>query len=648
MIDGIGTSTYAYKPIPAAAASPATTTDWAGRFLSVDGPWASDTITYGYDPSGRSLTRQIDGANNISSFTYNYINQTSRLENVQNPNGTSTILAYFNNAGDQRLRQIKHLVTIPGTVISQFDTTHAATGRIDTWTQNHSGLSAAKRSDFGYDPVDQLTSASQSTVGTGTSLSEKAYRYDRAGNRTTAQDGSTLTSYTANNLNQLTTSGGGGKMRFAGTVSEPATVTVGGNPANVSANNNYEGYANVTAGQSNTVSIVATDKEGNVTAKTVNVAPAAVPAKVFAYDDNGNLLANGPSATQGTSEISYTYDAANRLTSITQGANIYGYEYDGQSRRVKIKLNGVEQKRILWDGLEQVEERSSSGTPDSVNKRYYPQGFQTVSAIQPFSLSAFYYTRDHLGSIRELTDTTGIVRARYDYDPYGVRTNNLITVNPIESDFGYTGHYYETATGLHMAPYRFYDVKLGRWLSRDPIGEMGGINLSGYVANDPINLIDPDGLFWREFGEELTRGATAFGGGAESYFSDLGVGAYEMSALNGLFGPEAQVIAEETAAAIGNALKALSECPDQVARGASEFAKRNPERIGGRAASGLLMSGGLRASFRGGISPSASAPLSGAFFGLAGHGAMSNVVNSARTYAPQNLIDAAVGGYSPY
>ena len=304
MIDGIGTSTYAYKPIPAAAASPATTTDGAGRVLSVDGPWANDTITYGYDPLGRSLTRQIDGANNISSFaydtlgritnvtnplgsfTYNYINQTSRLENVQNPNGTSTILAYFNNAGDQRLRQIKHLVTIPGTVILQFDTTHAATGRIDTWTQNHSGLTAAKRSDFGYDPMDQLTSASQSTVDTGTSLSEKAYRYDRAGNRTTAQNGSTLTSYTANNLNQLTTSGGGGKMRFAGTVSEPATVTVGGNPANVSANNKYEGYANVTAGQSNTVSIVATDKEGNVTAKTVNIAPAAVPAKVFTYDDN--------------------------------------------------------------------------------------------------------------------------------------------------------------------------------------------------------------------------------------------------------------------------------------------------------------------------------------------------------------------------
>ena len=90
-------------------------------------------------------------------------------------------------------------------------------------------------------------------------------------------------------------------------------------------------------------------------------------------------------------------------------------------------------------------------------------------------------------------DATGAVRARYDYDPYGARTANLVTVNPAESDFGFTGHYTHAASGLVLAPYRGYDPGTGRWLSRDPIEEDGGGNLYGYVENNPINLIDPNG-----------------------------------------------------------------------------------------------------------------------------------------------------------
>jgi RHS repeat-associated protein len=48
--------------------------------------------------------------------------------------------------------------------------------------------------------------------------------------------------------------------------------------------------------------------------------------------------------------------------------------------------------------------------------------------------------------------------------------------------------------GLYLATYRAYDPVTGRWLSRDPIGKAGGINLYAYVHNDPINLRDPTGL----------------------------------------------------------------------------------------------------------------------------------------------------------
>ena len=102
-----------------------------------------------------------------------------------------------------------------------------------------------------------------------------------------------------------------------------------------------------------------------------------------------------------------------------------------------------------------------------------------------------YYTRDHLGSVREMTDSSGVVQARYDYDPYGRVTKLSGTV---DSDFLFTGLYYHAPSGLHLAMYRAYDADTGRWLNRDPIGENGGLNLYGYVGNNTINGADPSGL----------------------------------------------------------------------------------------------------------------------------------------------------------
>ncbi len=103
----------------------------------------------------------------------------------------------------------------------------------------------------------------------------------------------------------------------------------------------------------------------------------------------------------------------------------------------------------------------------------------------------FYYTRDHLGSVREVTNRAGSIQARYEYDPYGKR-NRLD--GKFDTDFGYTGHYHHAPSGLILAPYRVYDPALGRWLSRDPIEEKGGLNLYGYVENDPLNATDALGL----------------------------------------------------------------------------------------------------------------------------------------------------------
>ena len=111
------------------------------------------------------------------------------------------------------------------------------------------------------------------------------------------------------------------------------------------------------------------------------------------------------------------------------------------------------------------------GANDAVTLYVYPQG--------EYSNRAYYYSRDYLGSIREMRKSNDTVVARYDYDPWGRSTTVINTTLP---DFNFTGLYRHSASNLDLAVYRAYDPDLGRWISRDPIGETGGFNLYGYVG----------------------------------------------------------------------------------------------------------------------------------------------------------------------
>jgi RHS repeat-associated protein len=84
------------------------------------------------------------------------------------------------------------------------------------------------------------------------------------------------------------------------------------------------------------------------------------------------------------------------------------------------------------------------------------------------------------------------------YDAWGVRTTQGAQD---AASFGFTGHLEHKELGLVFTLYRAYDPATGRWLSRDPIGENGGINLYGYVVNNPVNYVDPLGLInWSTIG----------------------------------------------------------------------------------------------------------------------------------------------------
>jgi RHS repeat-associated protein len=198
-------------------------------------------------------------------------------------------------------------------------------------------------------------------------------------------------------------------------------------------------------------------------------------------------ISNNPVPATG-----YRWDAARRLVSLTNGAHQSEFSYDGFGRRTRIveKQSGVvtSDKRFLWCGSSLCEERDSTGA--ITLKRFFGRGIR-AEAGSDLPAGNYFYTRDHLGSVRELTDGSATVRARYGYSPFGVRER---LAGDLNSDFGFTGHYDHPWGGLNLTRYRAYDPRLGRWLSRDPIGESGVGNRYAYVENDPLNKTDVLGL----------------------------------------------------------------------------------------------------------------------------------------------------------
>ena len=137
---------------------------------------------------------------------------------------------------------------------------------------------------------------------------------------------------------------------------------------------------------------------------------------------------------------------------------------------------------------------------------------------------SFVYHTDGLGSVTELTDSTGTVVRAYVYDAYG----QIVTeTGALENPYTFTGREFDAESGLYFYRARYYDARTGRFISEDPVAGLLTIpqtlNPYPYVANNPLNLTDPSG--------EVACALTAFiGGGINAAVISLAGGSFTEAA----------------------------------------------------------------------------------------------------------------------
>ena len=483
MVDGIGTTTLGYVP----AGQPG-----AGNLQSVTNPLPNSVITYGYDPLGRVQSVQIGGtgasvlrddlcriywsSNALGATTIRYVGATERPALISSPNGFGTTFGYTPVASGSLLQSMT-TTNANGQVIEQYGYSYDLRNLMLWQTNTIGGVTSTW--SYAYDLAQQLTAATQLT--NGVVAHRYAYAYDRAGNRVSEQIDATSATETPNVDNQVTSRTGGGVVRVTGYLSETGTVTIAGAPARMTSPTNFEGEAMVGVG-SYSIPVTATDLSNNSSASNVvRTFTANGLDTTFTYDLAGNQLTKSNS----TGVLALGWDGADRCTAITNGVYRTAIAYDGISRWSRIteysNATLTADRRFIWNGATLAEERDASGS--NVVQRFFANGFQRAG-------TNYFYVRDHLGSIREVYDASGALQARFEYDPYGRRTQVYGT---LWVDFGFAG-LFEPRNGLKLAVWRIYQPDVAKWGNRDPIRERGGFNLYRYCANNPISLSDPSGL----------------------------------------------------------------------------------------------------------------------------------------------------------
>jgi len=183
-------------------------------------------------------------------------------------------------------------------------------------------------------------------------------------------------------------------------------------------------------------------------------------------------------------------EAANGMTKLE-----FGYDYLGRRLTKKVWQGETltQSLKFVYDNYKLIAVLDALAD-DAVRMTFVwqPAGLD-VPLMMTYDSERYFYVTDGNKNVIALYDTDGILMASYSYGPFGqllTAEGPLAQINP----FQFSSEYYDTETDLVYYNYRYYSPRLGRWLSRDPIGEDGGLNLYAMCNNNCIVDTDYTGL----------------------------------------------------------------------------------------------------------------------------------------------------------
>ncbi len=323
---------------------------------------------------------------------------------------------------------------VASTIISRYDYSVNAIGQRTALAQTGTAFTGPSSIAWNYDSLGQVTQADHSS-----NIADRSYQYDAIGNRKKSATSLTLPAtdnHTANALNQYTTVPG----HPGAIVHDPdGNLTQGSTPAT---SNLVWDAENRLIAATNNASGVTTTYRYDAFSRRISRSVGILPTTLFIHDA-WNCVAEYVSPNPSTAPIlQINYLWGMDLSDTMQGAGGVG-------------------------GL--LSQRATNGAPSVIHYPCY----------------------DGNGNVTQYLTNTGAIATSFEYDPFG----RLMINNPTNQfAYRFSTKPLDQPTGLYYYGYRYYDPATGRWPSRDPIGEEGGVNLYGFVGNDPINFIDYIGL----------------------------------------------------------------------------------------------------------------------------------------------------------